>query len=180
MSIYFYADPHFCHENIIKFCGRPFKNKEQMNDHLIKEYNSIVRDEDLVYFLGDISVAKSKEDRERVADIISKLNGNKILIRGNHDRLSPNKYYDMGFIAVLCDATLRVGTRFVKLTHLPDYDAVWNFCGHVHEHWKTSTRCFNCGVDVWDFKPVNIGKLVQLMDKYEQELFNSTYLKGGI
>jgi calcineurin-like phosphoesterase family protein len=166
MNIYFYADPHFNHGNIIKYCDRPFENVHLMNEHLIKEYNRIVQDDDIVYFLGDIGINK----RGSLVHCIERLKGNKILIRGNHDQCGYQTYIKMGFAAVLADATIKVGSRYIKLTHLPVYDIGWNFCGHIHTNWKTDNKCINCGVDQWDFKPVVVQKLVQMMDKYDAEL----------
>jgi calcineurin-like phosphoesterase family protein len=54
------ADTHFGHENIIKYESRPFKNTEEMNQALIKNWNSVVGEKDIVYFLGDFALC-SKE-----------------------------------------------------------------------------------------------------------------------
>ena len=167
MNIYFYSDPHFYHNNIIKYCNRPFENTFLMNKHLIKEYNKIVRDEDIVYFLGDIGLGATNG---MLTKIISQLNGTKILIRGNHDRAGASTYIGIGFSAVLAEAVLQVGNRLVTLTHRPKYDIGWNFCGHVHNNWKTDQQCINCSVEMWDYKPIVVSKLVHIMDTYDEKL----------
>lgn len=47
--IYFIADTHFNHENIIKYCDRPFSNAKEMNEYIIQKWNSVVKEDDIVY-----------------------------------------------------------------------------------------------------------------------------------
>lgn len=56
MEIYFTSDLHLGHDNIIRFCNRPFSSVEEMNDRIIQNYNSIVHKNDLVYILGDFNL----------------------------------------------------------------------------------------------------------------------------
>lgn len=79
--IYFIADTHFNHENIIKYRNRPFKNSQEMNEYIIKKWNSIVKENDIVYHLGVVGFGTT----EMLKDIVGRLNGIKILLRGNHD-----------------------------------------------------------------------------------------------
>lgn len=79
--IYFIADTHFYHENIIKYCNRPFKNSKQMNEYIVNKWNSVVTKDDIVYHLGDVGFGSTDELKE----LVGRLNGTKILIRGNHD-----------------------------------------------------------------------------------------------
>lgn len=53
--IYFTSDLHFNHENIIKYCNRPFKNIDDMDNYLINYWNKIIRTKDIVYILGDFA-----------------------------------------------------------------------------------------------------------------------------
>ena len=77
---YFTSDTHFGHANIIKFCNRPFKNVEEMNQKLIENWNSVVGPNDLVFHLGDFAFGGQPLWRY----IREQLNGNIILIKGNH------------------------------------------------------------------------------------------------
>ena len=81
--IYFTSNMHLGHEAIIHMCNRPFKNVEEMNRTLIRNINSMVHKNDTVYLLGD---ATHRISLDEANDLISKLNGHKIRIRGNHDK----------------------------------------------------------------------------------------------
>lgn len=81
--IYFTSDMHLGHEAIIHMCNRPFKNVEEMNKVLIRNFNSMVHKNDTVYLLGDVTHRVSLDEAN---ELISKLNGHKILICGNHDK----------------------------------------------------------------------------------------------
>ena len=89
MTKYFViADTHFSHDNIIKYCNRPFKDIDHMNSALIKKWNTAVSKRDYVFVLGDFSLGNA----ELTKVIVSQLNGYKILVKGNHDKL-PNDLY---------------------------------------------------------------------------------------
>ena len=75
------SDLHFGHANILKFDNRPFRNTEEMETALIENWNSTVFAGDTTYILGDFCWGKEPEWKR----IVPLLNGNKVLIRGNHD-----------------------------------------------------------------------------------------------
>ncbi len=88
--IYFYSDPHFFHDNIIRLASRPFDNELQMRHALEANYNRVVGDDDEVYFLGDIAYNRKKiKDGSlkgrQVGNILHRLKGRKYLVIGNHD-----------------------------------------------------------------------------------------------
>ena len=87
--IFFTADLHFGHKNIIRYCDRPFKDVAQMNSTLIKNYNEVVRPDDTCYILGDLAMGINSLE---LTKYIRRMNGRKILILGNHDKLHPNEY----------------------------------------------------------------------------------------
>ena len=80
-KIFITSDTHFSHKNIIKYCNRPFSSVEEMNSVLTDNWNSIVSKDDLVIHLGDFSFGRTIES---IKNHLDKLNGNKILILGNH------------------------------------------------------------------------------------------------
>jgi calcineurin-like phosphoesterase family protein len=78
MKIFVTSDTHFGHNNIIKYCNRPFKTSQEMDETLIKNYNSVVSNDDHVYFLGDFSMSN---DPEYLNYIFHRLHGRKFLIK---------------------------------------------------------------------------------------------------
>lgn len=113
-SIYFTSDWHIGHKNSIVFDNRPFRDVDHMHEVLINNYNASVKDGDVCYFLGDIGLTKS----DVIKDVISKLNGTKVLILGNHDA---NTYsmYDRGFDVVLNAGIFYMGKYRVSMSHCP-------------------------------------------------------------
>ena len=81
--IYYIADMHFGHTNVLPFDNRPFPDTAQMDDTLIQNWNERVTSEDTVYVLGD-AFWKNEENSIR---IMERLQGHKHLIQGNHDRV---------------------------------------------------------------------------------------------
>ena len=82
-GIWFTSDLHFGHQNIIRFCKRPWKTTEDMDWNLIQNWNSVVKPDDLVFDLGDFAFATNARWKE----LLSQLNGHHYLILGNHDIL---------------------------------------------------------------------------------------------
>lgn len=112
--IFFTADWHIGHQNSLKFDNAPFKTIEEKHRFLVKNYNAIVPENGICYFLGDMGICKS----DLIKNILSKLNGTKVLILGNHDK-GVNAMYDMGFDVVLYSATLYIAAERVTISHCP-------------------------------------------------------------
>ncbi len=162
--IYFTADLHFDHDNIIRYCDRPFNSRNHMNAALISKWNSIVTPEDKVFVLGDYSLTDNKQ---QIKKWTSKLNGEKHLILGNHDMLKAFDYVDCGFSSVHTALQLEDN---IFLAHDPAIKTAlpkdsWLLHGHIHNLWKENInkKLINVGVDVWDYKPVSIETLKKLM-----------------
>ena len=86
--IWLISDTHFLHKNIIEYCNRPVN----FNSLIIKNWNKLVGDDDLVIHLGDVTFGlKTKELIEKANKILSILKGHKVLLRGNHDSFKPIK-----------------------------------------------------------------------------------------
>jgi len=81
-KIYVFSDPHFDHANIIRYCNRPFDSTKQMNHVLITNWNDAVKDNDTIYFLGDMTYGRN---RHPIDYWLGKLDGEIFYIRGNHD-----------------------------------------------------------------------------------------------
>lgn len=166
MKYFLTADLHLGHANIIKYCGRPFKDVEHMNRELIRRWNERVSAEDIVYHVGDFCFKNSSEGRGEGQKCpatvwMEKLNGQKVFLRGNHD-----KNNSLRTLTKQCVIEY-AGVEYF-LTHEPD-DAndeyLINFTGHVHERWKYrlfgETTLINVGVDVHDFYPQTIDEILK-------------------
>lgn len=156
MNRWFTADQHFGHENIIDYCNRPFNRISKMEQTIIANYRKVVQPEDIIYFLGDLSI-KGPQHRGHLDYVLEQLPGNKILILGNHDKYDPFVYMDAGFREV--HTLLDIGDYI--LVHDPALatrvdDRYW-LCGHVHTVFKMAknNHCLNIGVDQWGFFPVS-------------------------
>lgn len=168
MAIWFTSDSHFCHKNIIKYCDRPFFDVEEMNLELIRRWNSVVAEDDVVYHLGDIYLGPA----DRAASLIHALNGRIILIRGNHDRHSKAWYLDHGIDEMYPSLFLYTHGKRILLTHEPDkgigedYDL--HFFGHIHndDHRGTYPIIARNGaclcVELWNYTPVALETVLDL------------------
>mgnify|MGYP000850619953 CR=1 FL=1 len=151
-QIWFSSDYHFGHANIIKYCNRPFKDTDEMNNTIIERHNEIVKPEDTVICLGDVSFHHGVE-------WISKMNGKFICIKGNHD--------DTEYKRNAC-ARLTITYEKYKFLccHRPDNvfgNFTLNIVGHVHEKWlyREHNHMLNVGVDVHDFYPVSLKEIIK-------------------
>lgn len=124
---FYISDLHFCHNNVIAFDNRPFKTINEMNEELINRWNSVVSNGDLVYILGDMFWCSPKE----ATPIIDRLNGQKILVKGNHDRWHDSKF-DKKFVKI--DEYIEVDDegRKVVLCHYPIPCFKNHFYGSIH------------------------------------------------
>ena len=93
-AVYLTADPHWGHEGVCRFMRndgvtklRPWDNAAEMNEAMIKNWNETVRPNDKIYVLGDVAMNKNAFHA-----VMPRLNGDKILIKGNHDILKLEEY----------------------------------------------------------------------------------------
>lgn len=137
---FFTSDWHIGHENVINFSNRPFKNKDDMANSLVRRFNSCVGECGITYFLGDFSMGSFEETRE----VLSQLNGTKICVVGNHDR-GVNSLNLAGFDAVVHRIDLIIAKEKVSLTHCPlrgiTREDMANMKGaREGEHWHGESR----------------------------------------
>ncbi len=133
MKIYMISDTHFNHKNIIKYCNRPFKDINEMNNTIIDNWNEIVKKEDVVYHLGNFFF----ESEFNLKAIVTRLNGTIYLIRDNYDSLTVKSYEDCG-IKVLMDVPIILDEYKIVLSHKPLPDTMIkggyiNIYGHIHQ-----------------------------------------------
>jgi len=158
MKYWFTSDTHYFHDNIIKHTHRPFKNVEEMNETMIKNYNSLVKPEDVTYFLGDFAWKNHKQ-------ILKRLNGHIIFILGNHDNHTALK-------TNVVKAEILLGGKEMLLVHNPAHVEEgfrYNLVGHVHKLWKKKvtkkgTVMLNVGVDQHNFFPVSLKQVLKELE----------------
>lgn len=166
--IYFSADQHFGHKNIIKFCDRPFKDVDEMTEILIINHNSLVQPEDDVYYLGDFTYSAD------ASQYLDRMNGRHHLIIGNHDHGVFHKRKSPGVYASISD-TKRVnwaGHKFF-LSHYSH--RVWpsshygtiHLYGHSHGTLPGFGKSMDVGVDGNNMFPYSGDKIVELLNKID-------------
>lgn len=130
MSIWFISDTHLYHKNIIKFSRHGFNNIEEMNDHIISEWNRCVSPNDTVYFLGDFAFA----GKEKTKVIYNQLNGNIHVVFGNHDQALRKLLLDREIHAETIQyyKELKIQGHHIILCHYPMRE--WNRSQHGSIH----------------------------------------------
>ena len=164
--VYFTADMHFGHRAIINMQNRPFESVEEMDRILLQNYNSVVRQNDTVYILGDICHHMKIEDAD---DLIRKMNGKKYLIVGNHDK----KYDPRLFEDIKDFMKISVEGRNFALMHYPmlswpkKNSGGYQLHGHIHACMEYNEanraegiRRYDVGVDANRFFPVSVKQII--------------------
>lgn len=139
MAIRFISDIHFHHMNIIKYDGRPFSTVEEHDEFIVEEWNKVVQPDDDVYILGDVLLINGRETIELREKLVSRLNGKKYLIKGNHDGKDATLLQSKLFVEVKSyeKLVLEDGTHII-LSHYPImswdkmYRGAYHLFGHVH------------------------------------------------
>jgi calcineurin-like phosphoesterase family protein len=173
---YYTADTHFSHALMLSptACNRPFADVRDMDESLIRAWNSVVKPDDVVYHLGDFSMGL--HDGDRVHSIFARLMGRKILVLGNHDYQRQNRVHpviaslewdqppaqqleitDEGQRVFLCHYPCRTWPGIRK--------GAWHFYGHTHGEMPHHYRSRDVGVDCPDtgFAPRSFRHLTRQM-----------------
>ena len=194
-KIFFVSDTHYGHSNIIEFCKRPFENVQEMNKKMIENWNNKVPTDGIVFHLGDFSWGGYQQWKQ----IREQLNGEIILIKGNHclKNLTPTAH--SLFKKVVFQMRIEIEGRKIWLNHFPllcysgtyrDFNGLeYNLFGHVHlsNHKERNTgrdcdRCFqmlfptqyDVGVDFNEFAPIS---WKEVDERIKEQIKNSQNLK---
>jgi calcineurin-like phosphoesterase family protein len=148
-NIFLVSDTHFSHANIIQYGERPFVSVEEMDEHLVSNWNAVVRPQDHVYHLGDVALRKPH------LAIVKRLIGKKRLIMGNHDIFEVKDYLAAGFQKIMA---LRVLDGCL-LSHIPVHPSSLgrfraNIHGHIHQNKGYGFPFINMSVEVIGYTPV--------------------------
>lgn len=183
--IYIVSDTHFFHRNIIEYCDRPYDNIEIMNEDIVNKWNSIVKEDDIVFHLGDVGFGLV----EQLQPIVHRLNGHKILLRGNHDmNRGTISWTNIGFEFVYKKGIISLqdfnelimemyGQKFVNFSdwedneilfsHSPKQcdDNVLNIHGHMH-NVPLDPNTYNLmnhictSIEMIDYKPISLDEVL--------------------
>ena len=169
-NIFLISDHHLGHSNILTFLNkdgsklRNFANITEMDEHIIKCHNDVVRPGDKTYFLGDVTFSHHN------LHLLDRMNGEKVLIKGNHDKLKLSQY-----IPYFKDVRASHQLSGMLLTHIPVHPeslARWgiNVHGHLHTNvvkdflGKPDTRYFNVSVERINFTPISLETIKSKLD----------------
>ena len=162
------SDNHFCHEKMYSFLRpdgekvRPFANAEEGDAFMVEQWNKKIKPKDRVYVLGDVAIAR------RGLKTLEKLNGRKVLVRGNHDIFKLQdyaQYFD--------DIRGCFYHHEFMMSHIPLHPELFeqrfkgNIHGHLHSHnvklpdGSLDRRYFNCCVEQHNFSPVHWDEVMQ-------------------
>ena len=185
-NIFYISDTHYGHD---KCCTvfkrpdgtplRPFSCAEELDEIMVQRWNNVVRPEDKVYHLGDVVINR------RFLSILSRLNGDKRLILGNHDIFDHHdylKYFNRLHGSMKIDK--------LWLTHIPVHiDSVprWalaNVHGHIHAQEIPDGRYFNVSVEQIDYTPIAHDDLIirikEKQNKYPLDIISRSAIVADI
>jgi calcineurin-like phosphoesterase family protein len=166
-KVFLIADLHFGHFNVMKYENRPFETVEEMDKHMIHMWNQTVKKVDKIFVLGDFSFYNKEKSKE----VLSKLNGHKILIMGNHDRShSVGWWKDAGFNEVYEYPIIY--KDFFMFSHEPLYMNVnmpyVNLHGHLHSmQYESKKLYYNVGVELHDYTPIDFEVIKEKLVEYQ-------------
>ena len=153
---FFIADEHFGHRNIIKYCKRPFRSIEEMDEAIIKNHNNVVSKDDTVLHAGDFTLASTF----RAEKYIMRLNGKHIFLQGSHDYWLHNGMQRWERI---------IAKRYIVVSHYSmrtwarsHYNS-WQLYGHSHGTLPPVGKQWDIGVDNNQFYPVSFKRLEEIM-----------------
>ncbi len=181
-EIWVISDTHFHHANILGFIDsrtglkvRPgFNNVDEMDEHMVEKWNSVVNPGDKVYHLGDVFMG----DQNKFKKLWPRLNGRKNLIVGNHDDI---RFLSSGGFFKEVYLERKFKDLKLHLSHIPLHPSqhetgapgsgnfLVNVHGHIHGNPTPEGRYINVSVEVVDYTPVNI----EVLAKQAADILNS-------
>jgi calcineurin-like phosphoesterase family protein len=177
-NIFFISDSHFFHANVIGFDNRPFNDVNEMNETMITNWNSVVGEEDTIFYLGDLSFNRKNEANK---ELVHKLNGKIHFILGNHD--DEKEIIKLNRFETVSDyINLKVedddgnnGFQNIVMMHYPilswdkKYYGAWMLHGHCHQNLIESNPTFyenkvlDVGCNGINYTPINYFEVKEIM-----------------
>ena len=161
-KVWFSADFHFGHSNIIRYCDRPFGSAAEMDEAILDRVNESVKADDELYFLGDFCIGGPKV----AAAYRQKIRCKKVyFVLGNHDRVI-KKIVDQ-FVWVKEIAEVNIRNQPIVLCHYAmrvwhhSGRGAWQLYGHSHGKLPAAegSRSMDVGVDTNGFRPYSFDEI---------------------
>ena len=183
-NIWFASDYHFLHANVIKYDNRPFEDVLEMNEVLIDNWNELVDDKDIVFYLGDLSFERNGNETKKIVD---QLKGKIHYILGNHDAEKKiaklNRFETISdYVNLLVDDEDNPRKKQgIIMMHYPilSWDKAhhgdWHLHGHCHQSLANkkidyyNRKVLDVGCNGWDYKPVSYHEIKNVMNTKEIE-----------
>jgi calcineurin-like phosphoesterase family protein len=187
-NLFFISDFHVGHTNVIRFDNRPFRDVNEMNETLIKNWNSVVGDDDTVFYLGDLSM---RCHPSTVKWFVEQLNGKIHFFMGNHDHYRDiarlNRWEKIwgdddvqgaGKIEIK-DSDANRGYQHIELSHYAilswnkSHHGSWHLHGHSHGSMMKNPdmeffykrRVIDVGCNMWNYTPLSYTQVKDIMSK---------------
>lgn len=177
------SDLHFCHDREFVWQARGFQNVEEMNEAIVERFNSVINSEDTLYILGDVML----NDNEKGEELLSRINGKKIFIRGNHDtNLRVEIYKKYTDAEIKWADMIKYKKKSIYLSHHPTivtnagewHNLVINFYGHTHQtenFYNEYVNMYHVGVDSHNCFPVLID---DALDAVKQKILEAKEIEN--
>ena len=155
-DIWFTADFHLGHRNIIRYCNRPFQNVAEMDSVILDRLNSAVKERDILYFLGDFCIGGTKQSGHYLNQVRCK---RIYFVNGNHDKTL--RKFQERFVWFKDLAEVNVHQQRIVLCHYAmrtwnqSSRGSWHLYAHSHGrlHEDPAMLAMDVGVDTHDFRP---------------------------
>lgn len=172
MNIWLISDTHFRHQNMYGFltaAGQRVRPRwdlaEDADAHMMEMWNQIVKPEDHVWHLGDVTMNRTAQQQDQFIGFIRRLHGHKRLVLGNHDHFPIHAYIAAGFDKIV-GSHRHAGLIY---SHIPLHpDAVGspkilaNVHGHIHERPSPPGKYINVCVEHTNYTPIHLDEVLAL------------------
>jgi calcineurin-like phosphoesterase family protein len=161
VAIFFTSDTHWGDHRTLNIWKRPFASVAEMDALMLERWNEAVRPDDVVWHLGDFC--------RRPADapaLLARLNGTKHLVAGNNDPPAVREAAGWASVQDYADLEPDGGRPRLVLCHYAfrtwrdQHKGALNLHGHSHGRLKPLPRQQDVGVDVWDWRPVSLERIL--------------------
>lgn len=167
MTFWYSSDLHLNHKNILRYSKRPFKDVMEMNEALVNNWNSRVKQDDIAYILGDLGFGN-------VVKYLKRMNGIKHLVAGNHDDdLLDDPEFRAQFKSIDKVIECTINNQFIVMSHYAhrvwrkSHRGAWMLYGHSHSSLPDDPNALSIdvGVDCHNYAPISFKEIQVIMSR---------------